>query len=338
MLLIGLASTQLNAREREQLVSPLVSGVVLFSRNFKSREQLLALVEALRATRGDDGFVIAVDQEGGTVQRFRNGFTRLPALARLGQMWDRDRQAAMALAEEHAWLMASELRACDVDISFAPVLDLARGNRAIGTRAFHADPVAVSELGQAYIRGMHLAGMAATVKHFPGHGSVAEDTHCEMARDWRDILVISQTDIEPFAAALDSGAEAVMMAHVIYPKVDALPAGQSRVWIKHILRTGMDFGGLVISDDVSMAAAGAVGDISARIRAHHAAGCDLILACQPEAVEPALAAATGLSPCDPQRTAILRGAVASTWQSLADNPQRDHFIARVRGLDAEEAP
>ena len=337
MLLIGLAGPTVAEHEREQLVAPQVSGVVLFSRNFQSRAQLQDLVDDLRNLRDDDAFVICVDQEGGAVQRFRDGFTRLPALARLGQAWRHDPERAVALTEEHAWLMASELRAMDIDVSFAPVLDLARGNRAIGTRALHADPEVVSELGQAYVRGMHLAGMSATLKHFPGHGSVEADTHREAAVDPRDQDSLRQNDMLPFVDAMASGAEAVMMAHVVYPAVDALPAGQSRIWIEEILRGDLGFRGLVFSDDISMAAAGAAGDVAARIRAHQMAGCDLVLACQPEAVEPALVATRDMSPCDPERVAGLRGSVASTWESLEDNPQRRQFIARISPLNNEES-
>ncbi len=332
MLLIGLAGTGLSAHEREQLASPQVSGVVLFARNYHSRAQLRELVGALRDVRADDSFIIAVDQEGGRVQRFRDGFTRLPALARLGAVWNRDPGQAVALAEEHAWLMASELRAMDVDISFAPVLDLDRGNLAIGTRALHADPAVAGVLGQAYVRGMHLAGMAATVKHFPGHGSVREDTHRDVARDPRDLETLRATDLVPFVDALSAGTEAVMMAHVVYPAVDAVPAGQSRRWIEDVLRTELGFRGLVLSDDISMAAAGA-GDVAARVHAHHAAGCDLILACQPDVVDAALAAVQDRDRCDPERVVRLRGNVAPGWEALLDNPQRDQFIARVCALD-----
>ncbi len=336
MLLIGLAGTTLSSREREQLVAPQVSGVVLFARNFASRDQLQDLVDDLRNLRDDDAFVIAVDQEGGRVQRFRGEFTPLPALAGLGRVWDRDAQRAVALAEEHAWLMASELRAVDVDLSFAPVLDLGRGNRAIGTRALHADPAVVSELGQAYVRGMHLAGMAATLKHFPGHGSVRADTHEDVAVDPRGLDAMRDEDMLPFVDALDSGAEAVMMAHVVYPAVDTAPAGQSRAWIGDILRGELGFRGLVFSDDISMAAAGAAGGVADRIRAHREAGCDLILACQPDAVAPALSATHGMAACDPARVAGLRGAVASTWDALEDNPQRDQFLVDIDALNDEE--
>jgi len=338
MLLIGTSGTGLSDHEREQLRSPRVSGLVLFSRNFTSREQVQALIAEVRSVRPDEGFVVAVDQEGGVVQRFRDGFTRLPALASLGVVYDRDPARACSLAEEHAWVMASEMRAIDVDISFAPVLDLARGCRVIGTRALHAQPEAVAELADAYVRGMHMAGMAATIKHFPGHGSVAEDTHLESAADPRPLQVIRENDLLPFVECIALGVEAVMMAHVIYPQVDAVPAGQSRAWIGDILRRELGFQGLVFSDDISMAGAGLDGRLDARVKAHAQAGCDLILACQPEAVDAALDAAERLElpACAAHRTATLRGAVASTWEALLDNPQRDTFIARLQALHQQE--
>ncbi len=332
MLLIGLSGLALQPGERRWLAMPQVSGVVLFARNFASRPQLQDLVGELRAVRGDGGFIVCVDQEGGPVQRFRDGFTRLPALARLGEVWDRDRQLAVALAEDHGWLMASELRAVDVDLSFAPVLDLARGNRAIGERALHADPAAVSELGQAYVRGMHLAGMAATLKHFPGHGSVVADTHLDTAIDPRDASELRNVDMRPFREVMGSHAEAIMMAHVVYPTVDTLPAGQSTHWIRDILRNQAGFRGVVISDDISMTAAGTAGDIAARVRAHHDAGCDLILACQPDAVAPALAATTGMPPCDGDALATLRGMASGNWAALVENPQHGACARRIAAL------
>ena len=333
MLLIGLAGLAVAEHEREQLAAPQVSGVVLFSRNFQSRRQLQDLVDDLRNLRGDDAFVICVDQEGGVVQRFRDGFTRLPALAKLGQVWDRDPERAVALAEEHAWLMASELRAVDVDLSFAPVLDLARGNRAIGTRALHADPEAVSELGQAYVRGMHLAGMAAVIKHFPGHGSVATDTHKAAAIDPRPLERILSDDLLPFAECIEARVEAVMMAHVTYPAVDTQPAGYSRVWIERILRGELGFTGVVVSDDISMAAAGAAGSVGGRVQAHLDAGCDLVLACFPDVVDEAIAAVRRRE-TDRTSLATLRGAIAAGWEGLIDNPQRDRFVARITALHA----
>lgn len=340
MLMIGVAGPQLNPREQAWLAAPGVAGVLLFSRNFESRGQLQALCESIRAAGGDH-LLIAVDQEGGPVQRFRDGFTRLPALAAIGVVHDRDPAEAVRLAEEHAWVMASELRASGVDFSFAPVVDLARGNAAIGVRAFHADPAVTAELAQAYVRGLHLGGMAAVLKHFPGHGSVAEDTHKAPAIDPRSLDQIRRDDLRPFAECIEARVEAVMMAHVTYPAVDSRPAGYSKVWINDILRGELGFAGAVISDDISMAAAGAAGSVGARVRAHLDAGCDLVLACFPEVVDEALAAIAGelpppgdMTPLPPALTA-LRGALGSSWEGLLDNPQRERFVARITALNAE---
>ncbi|RDI97107.1 beta-N-acetylhexosaminidase [Dyella solisilvae] len=335
MLMIGLAGATLAASEHAWLTAPGVSGVVLFSRNFNSRDQLVALVEAIREVGGED-MLIAVDQEGGPVQRFREGFTRLPPLSAIGAVYDRDAEDAIRLAEEHAWVMSSELRASGVDFSFAPVVDLACGNAAIGPRAFHADPAVTAELAQAYVRGMHLGGMATVLKHFPGHGSVAVDTHKAAAIDPRSLDEIRRDDLVPFAEGIAAHAEAVMVAHVIYPAVDAQPAGFSRRWIGEVLRQELGFNGAVISDDISMAAAGAAGGVAARVNAHLDAGCDLVLACFPDAVEEAIAAVHGRPASAPERLAALRGAVASTWEGLIDNPQRERFIARITALHAVE--
>ncbi|MBC6943117.1 MAG: beta-N-acetylhexosaminidase [Xanthomonadales bacterium] len=332
MLIIGLAGKTLQDADRARLAVPQVSGVILFTRNFDHREQVAALIDAIRGERGEP-FLVCVDQEGGPVQRFREGFTRLPALAQLGALYEHDPRAAVARAEEHAWLMASEMRAIGVDLSFAPVVDLARGNRAIGERALHADPRIVSELALACLRGMRLAGMAATIKHFPGHGSVVEDTHFDSAIDPRSLAEMRSSDLVPFADAIAAGAEAVMMAHVTWPAVDAVAAGYSRVWIEQVLRGELGFGGIVIGDDIGMAAAESIGPIARRVQAHLAAGCDLLLACSPAIVDEAITAARQHAPCPPERLARLQGAVAPTWQALLDNPQRDLFIARLRALD-----
>lgn len=335
MLMIGLAGTTLAASEHAWLRAHGVSGVVLFSRNFSSRDQLMSLIDAIREVGGDD-LLIAVDQEGGPVQRFREGFTRLPPLSAIGAVYDRDPEDAIRLAEEHAWVMSSELRASGVDFSFAPVVDLARGNAAIGQRALHADPAVAAELGQAYVRGMHLGGMAAVLKHFPGHGSVAADTHKATAVDTRSLDVIRREDLLPFVEGMAAHAEAVMVAHVIYPEVDAQPAGFSSRWIKDILRSELGFGGAVISDDISMAAAGAAGGVTGRVHAHLGAGCDLVLACFPDVVDEAIAAVQDRAASAPERIAALRGDVASTWDGLNDNPQRERFIARIAALHAAE--
>ncbi|MGA9333610.1 MAG: beta-N-acetylhexosaminidase [Rudaea sp.] len=336
MLIIGIKSTELDAEECDWLQAPGVSGVILFKRNFTSREQVSELIAQVRELRPDP-FLVCVDQEGGPVQRFHQEFTRLPALARIGECYARDPEMALALAEEHAWLMATEMRSIDIDLSFAPVLDLKRINRIVADRALDADPMVVSALGLAYLRGMRLAGMAATIKHFPGHGSVLEDTHVEDAVDRRSLDEMRRCDLIPFADAIEAGAEAVMMGHVIYSGIDANPAGYSRIWIQDILRGEFGFRGVVFSDDISMAAATSVGGIGARIRAHRRAGCDLVLVCQPGAVAEALIAQRDAPGCDPARIESLCGKVASTWQQIVDNPQRDRFISRVTALDAHRS-
>ncbi|EIM01986.1 beta-N-acetylhexosaminidase [Rhodanobacter denitrificans] len=335
MLMIGVAGLQLAEHEKRWLRAAGVAGVLLFARNYASREQLIALCEAIREAGGDD-LLIAVDQEGGPVQRFRDGFTRLPPLAAIGAVYDRDPAEAVRLAEEHAWVMASELRASGVDFSFAPVVDLARGNAAIGLRAFHADPAVTAELGQAYVRGMHLGGMAAALKHFPGHGSVATDTHKAPAIDRRSLAQIRRDDLLPFAECIDARVEAVMMAHVTYPAVDSRPAGYSKVWIEQILRGELGFAGAVVSDDISMAAAGAAGSVGERVRAHLDAGCDLVLACFPEVVDEAIAALPADASPVPPPLAALRGSLGSSWAGLLDNPQRDRFVARITALHVDQ--
>ncbi|HET7931480.1 MAG TPA: beta-N-acetylhexosaminidase [Rhodanobacteraceae bacterium] len=332
MLIVGIEGHELTASDRANLAAPEVSGVILFTRNYVDRAQLAELVAGIRALRGGP-FVICVDHEGGPVQRFRSGFTRLPPLARIGELHCRDPKAGIAMAEAHALVMASELRACDVDFSFAPVVDLARGNRVIGERAFAADPQVVAELGAAYVRGMHLAGMVATLKHYPGHGSIPEDTHLEKAIDSRPLEVIRDADLVPFAEGFAAGAEAVMVAHVTYPAVDPLAAGYSKIWVDY-LRGEMGFRGVVFSDDVGMAAAESAGGIGARVLAHLDAGCDLVLVCQPAMVAPAIESVRGRAPCADDMLAGLCGAVARSWSSIEADPQHARYVAALGELSA----
>jgi beta-N-acetylhexosaminidase len=289
MLIIGLSGTQLTDRDIARLMHPAVAGVILFSRNIGDRDEATRLIEEIRAAR-DTPLLVCVDQEGGPVQRFRHGFTALPPLARIGALHERDPDAALALARQHAYVMASEMRAIGIDLSFAPVVDLACGNRAIGERAFHADPDVCAALSVAYIEGMREAGMRATAKHFPGHGSVLEDTHVADAIDRRPWPTIEACDLVPFVAAIRAGVDAVMMAHVTYPHVDAVPAGYSEHWIRHILRDELGFDGIVVSDDVAMVAAEGVGAVGRRVQLHLDAGCDVVLVCKDEQVDEALEA------------------------------------------------
>ncbi len=329
MLVIGVAGTEITAQEREWLQHDAVAGVILFKRNFASREQVAELSAAIRAAAPRPQ-LICVDQEGGRVQRFREGYSALPPLQGFDALYATDPQAALALAEQHAWLMASEVRASGVDLSFAPVVDLGRGNRAIGDRAFSADPQVVAAFTAAYVRGMHSVGMAATLKHFPGHGTVLEDTHFDDASDPRTLDELRALDLIPFAAGIRAGADAVMMAHVVYPQVAPEPAGYSPRWIQQILREEMGFRGVVFSDDIGMAASFSAGGVKARVDAHLDAGCDVVLVCHPELVEESLRAVEGRT----LNTAALLGLIgrgALGWDGLLADSR--HGTTQSRLLD-----
>jgi beta-N-acetylhexosaminidase len=330
MLVIGIGGHELSAQEREWLQHPTVAGVILFSRNFASRAQVAELSQAIRdaAPRPQ---LLCVDQEGGRVQRFREGYHALPSLEGFGRLFERDREAALRLAREHAWLMASEIRATGVDLSFAPVVDLGRGNRAIGDRAFHAEPAIVAEFTRAYVAGMHEAGMAATLKHFPGHGSVLEDTHFDDAVDPRPLEALRAEDLVPFVAGIDAGADAVMMAHVKYPAVAPEPAGYAPRWIKDILRTEMGFRGVVFSDDIGMAAAESAGGIKARIDAHLDAGCDVVLVCAPALVADSLKAMDTRPASNTATLSALMGRGAAGWDGLLADARYDGARASLSG-------
>jgi beta-N-acetylhexosaminidase len=276
---LGIEGAELTAADRERLGHPLTGGVILFARNFASPAQLRALTAAIHALR-TPRLLIAVDHEGGRVQRFRDGFTAIPAMRTLGRTWDRDVASAAREATRLGLTFASELRACGVDFSFAPVLDLDYGtSEVIGDRAFHRNPNAVAHLAVAVRKGLRAAGMAAVGKHFPGHGFVAADSHTDLPVDRRALAELVTDDLVPFAALVAGGIEAIMPAHVVYPEVDAEPAGYSSKWLREILRARLGFDGLVFSDDLGMAGALGAGDIVARADKSLAAGCDMVLAC-----------------------------------------------------------
>jgi beta-N-acetylhexosaminidase len=278
-LMIDLLGTAVTADERELLHHPLVGGVILFTRNYADPDQLTQLVAAIHAERSPP-LIVAVDQEGGRVQRFRPGFSLLPPARRIGQEFDLDPKAGLALARSMGWLMAAELRAHGVDISFAPCVDLDYGvSEIIGDRAFHARPQVVSQLALSYMHGMRDAGMAATAKHFPAHGAVVADSHLSLPVDRRDLPDLAD-DLSPYRRLINNGLPAVMAAHVLFPAVDSAPSSLSSRWIRDVLRGDMRFQGVVFADDLSMGgAAAAFGDIVTRARHALAAGCDMLPVC-----------------------------------------------------------
>jgi beta-N-acetylhexosaminidase len=282
-ILIGLPGVDLDANDLAHLRHPAVGGVVLFTRNFRDREQLERLVCRIREIR-DPRLLVCIDQEGGRVQRLRDGFTCLPPLGVLGRLLRDDRVKALDMAYRHGRVMATEMLACGIDLSFAPVLDLDRGSCVIGDRAFSDTPAVVEALGGCYLSGMHDAGMKTTGKHFPGHGSVLADSHVDDVTDPRPLAEIESSDLVPFRNLADA-LDALMIAHVVYPAVDGLPAGYSRIWLGDILRGKLAYRGVVFSDDLGMHAARNVGDLGARTRLCLEAGCDLALVCQPDDVK-----------------------------------------------------
>lgn len=275
--MFDLSGPALLPEERDWLSSPAAGGVILFTRNYHAPEQLTRLILELRAIRPE--LLVAVDHEGGRVQRFREGFSVLPPAARYDAGGQRD-PGAEVLAETAGWLMAAELRAVGVDFSFAPVLDLDCGlSQVIGDRSFSADPERAARLALAFAKGMRRAGMAAVGKHFPGHGGVAEDSHFALPVDRRAWDDIERRDLVPFRALIAAGLEGIMPAHVIYEQIDDRPAGFSPVWLRAILRDRLGFAGAVFSDDLSMAGAASAGSHVDRALLALNAGCDMVLVC-----------------------------------------------------------
>ena len=306
--IIDVEGTVLGSADRARLRHPAAGGVILFSRNYQEPAQLRALVGEIRALRHE--LLLCVDHEGGRVQRFRAGFTPLPAMRRVGVLWDRDRGAARAAARAAGVVIAAELAAYDVDFSFAPVLDLDYGTSAvIGDRAFHRDPLAVGELAAAFIAGLGDCGMAAVGKHFPGHGYAAADSHVDMPRDDRTLDEILGRDVAPYRPAISAGLAAVMPAHVVYTRVDPLPAGYSSFWLQEVLRGRLGFDGLIFSDDLSMKGATTAGSIAERARMALGAGCDMVLLCNdPAGQEELLDSLGGVTPLAERRFARMRRA------------------------------
>ena len=333
-LMVGIASAELDRSEIEVLRHPCVGGVILFSRNYQSRAQLRALCDAIHDLKRPP-LLVGVDHEGGRVQRFREGFSTLPAAAMYGGVHDRDPIRACRAARIGGWLMAIELRACSVDFSFAPVLDLgAAVSGAIGERAFHRDPEVVTALARAFLSGMRAAGVSGVGKHFPGHGSVASDSHHALPVDHRSLEAIRLSDLMPFQRLAATELAGVMPAHVLFERVDSRPAGFSRFWIQDILRGELGFQGIVFSDDLDMAAAAVAGDHVDRARAALDAGCDVVLACNDW--QAALSVVDGLkSDPQPRRTAgmaSMRGRGSTTFEQLESSARYRNAVADLASL------
>ena len=278
-VMLDVGGLELNADDIERLQHPQVGGVILFARNFAAPLQLIQLCHSIRELRTPQ-LLVAVDHEGGRVQRFRHGFTPIPAMAELGKLWDRDPAQALAAARGCGFVIGSVLQAHGVDFSFAPVLDVDYGESSvIGDRALHDDPNVIAVLAEALQAGLSAAGMSSVGKHFPGHGYVRADSHHEVPVDERTLTEITQRDLIPFQRMVRSGMGGVMPAHVIYPKVDSKPAGFSSTWLQKILREKLGFDGLIFSDDLSMEGASTAGGVMARANAALNAGCDMVLLC-----------------------------------------------------------
>lgn len=330
-LMIDIAGTDLSDLDRERLCHPLVGGMILFSRNYSDPQQLAALTKSIHALR-QPPLLIAVDHEGGRVQRFREGFTRLPAMATLGRLYDQNADAALAAATEVGFVLAAELRSRGVDYSFTPVLDLDYGpSRVIGDRAFHRQPSAIIALAKALGDGLREGGMGSCGKHYPGHGFVIPDSHVELPIDNRPLEAM-QEDIEPYRQIPLDG---VMAAHVIYDCIDCNTAVFSNKWIEY-LRNNINFKGVVFTDDLSMEGAGVVGDMLNRVEAAYRAGCDMMLVCNsPDAVARVL---DNWQPVDfelrSQRIeALIPGAdTTPTWDELQLMPRYQHALKTIASL------
>jgi beta-N-acetylhexosaminidase len=337
--MLDLEGLELTATEREMLRHPAAGGVILFSRNYADPEQLGALVERIHQLRSPP-LLVAVDQEGGRVQRFREGFSELPPAAAIGQLYQRHPQQALDAARHLGWLMAAELRCAGVDFSFAPVLDLQTTvSEVIGDRAFSSDPVVAGRLAYAWSSGARSAGMASVGKHFPGHGNVAADSHHELPVDERFFDEIWDHDLLPFRHMVNNNIEALMPAHVIYAACDSLPAGYSPFWIQEVLRQRLGFGGVVFSDDLSMAAANVAGDYPERARRALEAGCDMVLVCNnPEAACQVLDTLAAYdNPVGQARLARLHGRGHPTREQLHEDLRWPRAMDHLVRLEAGES-
>ena len=330
-VMLDIEGTALTRADRELLAEPAVGGLILFSRNYASPEQVTELVREVRAIRKPP-LLVAVDYEGGRVQRFGDGFTPLPAMRRIGRLYDGDPEAALGLARTAGWLIGAELRACDIDLSFSPCVDLDWGvNAAIGDRAFHKNPLAVSDLARQFSLGLRNAGMASVAKHFPGHGAVAADSHERLPVDHREIGDILD-DMRPYESLRSHGLlPAVMMSHVVYDELDRLPASLSRFWMSGQLRGQLRFDGAIFTDDMSMKATAAFGSMPVRARMALEAGADMVLVCNDRRAAAATVAALDdyLNPPSLVRLARLHGEVSPDRQTLMAMDEWQQAVATL---------
>ena len=334
-LMVDLEGTAISEIEKNLLLKPEVGGIILFTRNFESVEQLTALVDEIHQLRTPK-LLVAVDHEGGRVQRFHEGFSRIPAAAMYARVAKNNLEKSRQLAENAGWLMAVELRACGIDFSFAPVLDLAHGlSGVIGDRAFHRNPTTVSTLAYAFMHGMNKAGMQAVGKHFPGHGGVVEDSHVAMPVDHRELDELLHSDIKPFESMIENKLAAIMPAHVIYDKVDDRPAGYSSFWLENILRQRFGFQGAIFSDDLSMEAAGIAGGFGERADAALTAGCDMALVCNhlDGAIEAAEYIKGYSNPTSQLRLIRMHGEKEFSWTQLRQDEHWRQISARIVALN-----
>lgn len=337
-LMLDVSGPELSGEDRQLLQHPATGGVILFARNFESRQQIKRLIAQIHAQRTPP-LLVAVDQEGGRVQRFREGFTRLPAPALILAHCNQDMGHARQVARELGWLMAAELRSVGVDFSFAPVLDLDFGvSEVIGDRAFSSSPEQVAQLGQAWMLGAREAGMISVGKHFPGHGAVRADSHLELPVDERAPEEILHNDVYPFRKLISNGLEGIMPAHVVYSACDANLAGFSRYWLQEKLRGQLGFQGVIFSDDLSMQATEETGDFSARAGAALDAGCDMVLVCNHPAAARQVAdsLADQHDPVSMARCVRLHGRPALDWSHLREQSRWQNAVELAASVNHQK--
>lgn len=337
-LMLDIAGTELTDDDKRRLTHPLTGGVILFSRNFTSRKQLAALTAEIHALR-TPSLLIAVDHEGGRVQRFREDFTQLPAMRDLGHIWDKQKLRARQLAKQVGFVLAAELQVSGVDLSFAPVLDIDYGQSSvIGDRAFHRDPQAISDLAHDFMLGLKAGGMQAVGKHFPGHGYIRADSHLEKTIDRRSYADLEMEDMVPFRRMINFGLCGIMAAHVIYPEIDHNPAGFSRIWLQDILRKELQFEGCIFSDDLSMKGVAHFNSITERATAALEAGCDMILVCNDTQAEDELLNSLQWNISAASLARLARMHAKKRFASMVKLREDGDYIQAVRDISAVDDP